>query len=298
MTTNILAETFVTKSEWNAELELLSLWLLIPLGRDMKKLNVSGFYKLGQLIADSYKTFISVANDMPDRVRALHNLKDLLEFFLDQSVDTNWKASRDRAKELIAFISPRVGSSPGELLCMPFEAGYEARVYNLKKAFEDTFFSEAIDSNVFAVSQKGTHSTLDLMERATDNLSLEIRSRLTPEAKFDFCEAGRCLALDCHTAAGLHTLRAVESMIYVYLKKLSKQSSFKRQDRSWGAYIRLLTKYNADPKVISFLQHMKDHYRNPLMHPEQTLDGDAAFSLFNASISALTQLDAAIEAIP
>ena len=46
------------------------------------------------------------------------------------------------------------------------------------------------------------------------------------------------------------------------------------------------------------LGHMRQFYRNPIIHPDQTLNANEAFSLFNASLSAIVQLDAAIEAWP
>ncbi|HXQ38726.1 MAG TPA: hypothetical protein VN843_32290 [Anaerolineales bacterium] len=234
---------------------------------------------------------------MEVRVRALHDLKDCLNFFLVNSADTNWKATRDRVKELLALIEPRVGDSPAELYVAPFEAGFESRVKQLREAFEATFASEAQDSTVFSVSQKGTHSTLDLMERAYENLSPEVRSRLSSEIKTDIAEAGRCLALDCHTASGYHILRAVERLIVKYLDKVSG-TPHKSKSRNWGVYIDQLRKLNADASVTGYLDHIRRFYRNPLIHPEATLTGAQAFDLFNACLSAISQLDAAIEGIP
>jgi hypothetical protein len=54
----------------------------------------------------------------------------------------------------------------------------------------------------------------------------------------------------------------------------------------------------ADVKVIGMLQHIKDFYRNPIMHPEESLTSDEAFSLFNTCLSAIVQLDAATQACP
>jgi len=263
----------------------------------MQKFNVSNYYRLGMMVVVHHRTFRAQENLMEVRVRALHDLKACFQLFLDGSVDTDWKATKECARKVLAVLEPRVGNSPGELLCMPFEAGYESRVYNAIATFEATFTSEAADCNIFAVSKKGTHSTLDLMERATDNFSPDIQARLTPEMKFDLCEAGRCLALDCHTASGYHILRAVERLIIKYVEKVTGKS-YGLKNRNWGAYISVLKAHNADASVIGYLGHIKDFYRNPIIHPEDTLDHNEAFSLFHASLSAITQLDAAIEAIP
>ncbi len=263
----------------------------------MEKFNVSAFYRLGGMIRQHYRTFATWETHMPERVKALYELKACFALFLGYSGDTNWKATRDRADEILKWLEFRAQGSGAELDVSPFEAGYETRLSQLLKSFEETFASESQDANVFSVSQKGTHATLDLMQRAADNLPPEVRSRLTSEAQTDIREAGRCLALDCHTAAGLHILRAVESMITIYMAKLTKKP-VRRQDRNWGVYLRELNKANADKKLTGYLLHIKDYYRNPLMHPEQVLDANEAFSLFNASLSAIIQIDAAIEACP
>jgi len=106
------------------------------------------------------------------------------------------------------------------------------------------------------------------------------------------------LTLDCHTASGYHILRAVERVIIRYVEKVTRHVVMKKKPRDWGAYITVLKKHGGDVKVIGNLQHIKDHYRNPIIHPEDTLGPDDAFSLFNTSISAIIQLDAAIEAWP
>ena len=264
----------------------------------MEKLNVYSFYMLGATIMHSYREFAAIDRHMVDRVRALHTMKAWFEIFLERSAESNWKATRDRAKQVLALLEPRVASDrPAEILLAPFDAGYERNVLKIIKAFEMTFASESHDSNIFAVSQKGTHSTLDLMERAVDNLPSDVKGRLTAETIADLCQAGRCLALDCHTASAYHVLRAVERVIIKYLEKVSG-TPLSPKNRNWGVYIRELNRLGGDKGVTGYLDHIRTHYRNPIMHPEQTLSASEAFALFNASLSAISQLDAAIEAWP
>jgi hypothetical protein len=165
------------------------------------------------------------------------------------------------------------------------------------ETFEATFASEPMDANVFTVSQKGTHASLDLMERAEDNLPPDVKARLSPETVRDIRDAGKCLVLDCHTASGYHILRAVERLVIKYYEKVSGVPVNPR-NRNWGVYIRELKRLNAASSVTGYLQHIKDFYRNPIIHPEDTLNANEAFSLFNACISAIIQLDSAIEAWP
>src|SRR5918911_2868722 len=90
-----------------------------------------------------------------------------------------------------------------------------------------------------------------------------------------------------------HILKAVGSMIREYhLKRTGKQVA--AQSRNRGAYIRDLNTHGADTRVTAYLSHMKDFYRNPIVHPELTLTSDQALSLFSAAMSAIIQLDAAL----
>jgi hypothetical protein len=273
------------------------LWFSIPVGEDgMEKLNVFSFYTLGAKVMKHYWAFASLKEPMEYRVLALYELKTWFQSFLDLSVDTNWKATRDRATQLLTLIEQRASDMPTEVYVAPFDTGYEYNILQLIKVFETTFAMESQDANVFLVSQKGTHSTLDLMERAFDNLPLDTRNRLSDATKADIREAGRCLALDCHTACGYHILRATERLIAKYVDKVAKNVVLKKEPRDWGAYITVLTNHGGDAKVIGTLDHIRVHYRNPIIHPQDTLGPDDAFSLFNTSISAMIQLDAAIEA--
>jgi hypothetical protein len=196
--------------------------------------------------------------------------------------------------------------------CVPFVKILDDVIVNLQKvetleqeeidklhyaiyAFEDKFAKELDHYDVYYIPPKGTHATLSLIEKAEENLPADVRSRLTKETISDIQQAGRCLALDAPTAAGFHILRAVETIIIAYLVKVSGKP-INPKNRNWGVYIRELKSGNADKKVTDYLFHIKEYHRNPIMHPEIVLTTDEAFSLFNASLSAIVQLDAAIEA--
>jgi hypothetical protein len=50
--------------------------------------------------------------------------------------------------------------------------------------------------------------------------------------------------------------------------------------QNWGQYPTLLKDNGAGREVTDHLHNIKDNYRNPLMHPEDTLELPAAVSLF------------------
>jgi len=115
-----------------------------------------------------------------------------------------------------------------------------------------------------------------------------------PEVKSDFDQAGRCLLFDNSTAVGFHLMRAIETAIYSYLKVLTAQG-LPVKSRNWGVYIKVLAKAGADAKAIGTIQHIKDAYRNPILHPEVTLSPEEAQALFGLAVSAIIQIAVAIK---
>jgi len=162
------------------------------------------------------------------------------------------------------------------------------------KRFEQEFRFTSRDLNVFSVAEIGTHSTTKLLQDAHLNLSADIRARLSDEVISDIKAAGRCLAFNIPTAAGFHILRAVEPLILQYRNKLAGTSS-PLKSRNWGTYIRDIRNHGGDVKVIGSIDHIRQFYRNPIMHPEETLTLDYSLSLFYACLSVIVQLDAAIK---
>jgi hypothetical protein len=208
----------------------------------MEKLNVHSFYFQG---ADVRRCVDSFERNEPwGHLRSLFKLKEVFEVFLERSAGTSWKSSRGRARDVLnvlgEFLREGITPSPPNAV---FPEGYLARVADAVETFEATFASESMDANVFTVSQKGTHASLDLMERAEDNLPPDVKARLSPETVRDIRDAGKCLVLDCHTASGYHILRAVERLVIKYYEKVSGVPVNPR-NRNWGVHIRELKRLN------------------------------------------------------
>jgi hypothetical protein len=196
--------------------------------------------------------------------------------------------------ERIKGINARGYADPGKKL-FATDTDVALLITELRE-FEAEFARECKDINVFTVTDKGTHSPRKLLRTAELNLPTDVRARLDLKSRIDLNSAGRCLAFDTPTAAAFHVLRSVEPMIVKYMNLVTARVTKKPKSRDWGTYVRLLRDNGGDPKVVSALQHIKDFYRNPIMHPEETLTADQALSLFHTCLSMLVQLDAAIQA--
>jgi hypothetical protein len=67
---------------------------------------------------------------------------------------------------------------------------------------------------------------------------------------------------------------------------------------NWGAYIAALRNKGADNKITTFLDHIRDEYRNPHTHPDASIDIDEAQRLFSVALSSIDQMMRAIQQSP
>lgn len=269
-------------------------WLFAPIdGGDMQHVNIYAFYSIG----GTFRALVEIANgkrfgDVEGLLKGTRMVLSRLlegEFVpLKRCVPFGKKLDEEIEKLL------RIYSSSNTLI----KTEDARKLITAAVLFEQKLSHELDHLDVYFIPPKGTHSTLALIEKAETNLPADVVSRLSPRSLYDIQQAGRCLAFDAPTAAGFHIVRAVESQIIRYLSKVLGAPLNFGKNRNWGAYIKALRDNNADVGVTNYLQHMKDTYRNPIIHPEEVLTPDEAFSLFNASLSAIVQLDAAIEAWP
>lgn len=174
-------------------------------------------------------------------------------------------------------------------------------VYEIREAakeFETVLRNECHVMDTYFISKKGVYSTLDLIEHAHYQIPEPTRSRLPNVTKLDFDQAGKCIALDVPTAAAFHLLRGTEAVVREYYLRIvpgPKQASPKM--RNWGTYIRLLKNHNGKETITSLLMHMKDVYRNPVFHPEETYTDERVLVLFGVCISAVVLIESELSTL-
>jgi hypothetical protein len=82
---------------------------------------------------------------------------------------------------------------------------------------------------------------------------------LSDQAKADFDQAGKCIALDVSTAAAFHMLRATEASIRKYYELIVPGDKRANQKmRNWGSYIRLIKNHDGNGSIIQLLAHIKE----------------------------------------
>ena len=231
----------------------------------MKQVNLWSFYVIGFQL----HKLVNLMESEPQDDRALYNIlndaRQALQSLCDNDVQIN--SSKGAALELIDNIQKvvrnfivldvgvKVFTERDSDLSRQYFQSFVDLVAEASR-FEIIFANELREMNTFFIPPKGTHQTSELLARAVNNLSPTIRARLSAEAIGDINNAGKCLALEVPTAAGFHILRAVESLMRDYHHKLTG-TQLPVKSRNWGAFIKALDKNGSDPKITSFLTHIK-----------------------------------------
>ncbi|MEO6815628.1 MAG: hypothetical protein ABI177_02910 [Edaphobacter sp.] len=262
----------------------------------MLRVDCYQFYKLGQRI----HPFTVIKDD--DLVRdvwfEIYQAKQYLNDFFQTFP---LRISRDPATRLFEALSQAV---PDDLSQLDTGGGdeewkkvahYAFQIRQAATDLETVLAAELNNFDTYFVSQKGSFSTPDLIQRAEIMLPEVTRKYLDDTAIEDFRQAGRCLAFNLGTAASFHIARATEVVVRSYYALVIGSLPAVKM-RNWGAYHKNLSKsQKANKKVLGWLDHIKDEYRNPVLHPEEIVTPDAALVFINACCSLIILMASEIQ---
>lgn len=254
-------------------------------GLSMRRINGYPVYQLGLVLGGLTAGLTenqTVAQVGPAAIQA----QNILEGFLnDPTLVIPY--TKDAGGVLLAQIKALVSEEDqarreAPLAASPHAAGLFAALWN----FQAMLSAEMARLDLYFVSPKRAYDMSKLIGAAEQALPMEVLPDLPTETRDDLREAGRCLAFELPTATGFHVFRAVESIVRIYFPLVGVALP---KSRNLGGLIDSL-EGTISEKTIGMLKHLKDTYRNPLMHPELVLDLDEAESLFQFSISAISTM--------
>jgi hypothetical protein len=113
---------------------------------------------------------------------------------------------------------------------------------------------------------------------------------LKEDAKYDFSQAGRCIAFEVPTAAGFHLMRGTEAVLRDFYRRIV------RRDRvdplMWGPITAHLRKRRDTPDevLMNNLDNLRRSFRNPTQHPEKIYDIDEAQDLMALSFDVVVRM--------
>lgn len=144
-------------------------------------------------------------------------------------------------------------------------------VYNALESFEAVLSSEFALLDLYVITKKGGYDISELMTNGRVCFPKDL-SRKVPECLPDIEAGTKCIAVSLPTAAGFHLHRANESVLHRYWDTVTNGSS-RPSTGNMGDYIHQLEQRKAgDEHVRSALKDLKNLHRNPLVHPEHSLE--------------------------
>lgn len=176
---------------------------------------------------------------------------------------------------------------------------YEAyQVISMATQFEHVLAAEFGLMDVYLVSKKRGFDTSDLIINGSVLFPNDLIIKV-PEARPDIDQGARCIAFELPTAAGFHLHRANESVLHHYYDAITNGNP-RPVGRNIGDYLAALDNQNVgDAKVKSALRDLKDLHRNPLIHPEDSLESvDEAIALLGSIQTVVVHMLKVIPAPP
>ena len=135
-------------------------------------------------------------------------------------------------------------------------------------------------------------------------LSKKDRESLSSLCLEDIDHAGKCLIHEQYTAAGFHIMRAIEEIARRYYKTVTGDDPIDVKGNAFALGVLVnalegkllnLSKSGKDTDrlsqdILPVLKRIVKTYRNPIMHPEMTLEEDAAIDVFDSAKSAIASI--------
>ena len=223
---------------------------------------------------------VKAGEKVSDRWFDLLVAQNAVEGLLNSSVFAREiRTSRTAANALITNIKSLTDiSDPNKDI-----AGYQASglQYALSN-FKTIALAELETLNAHFVTQKRGYDTMALIDYAEIIFPPDFPIKV-PEAVTDIKQAGKCIAFELPTAAGFHLHRANEAVLHRYYDEVSGGRP-RPKNRNIGGYLSEMQRHSlGDARLLSTLRDLNDLHRNPLVHPEQSLDTiDDAIALLDA----------------
>jgi hypothetical protein len=251
----------------------------------MKKINVIDFYQMGNWLG--YLRLIKAGKPTDETYNYLYKAQQWLEVVCKHpanivQLDLSKPAARSLLDAVTAVLSRLLITQIGSDVT-PDDVG---KITVGLARFELILLEELRSLATYYVSQKRNYSTQGLIEHADNELPDFVKPRLSAQTITDIKSAGKAIAFELGTAAGIHAFRALESVALDYVNKRGLSPS----RRDLWSYFDALQKDGADPKAIQVGQQLRELRRNPLAHPADNLDVDEAIEAFQLCTSAITAL--------
>jgi hypothetical protein len=172
------------------------------------------------------------------------------------------------------------------------------------KDFESVFRAEMQSASVYAVPDKPGYSIPTLIDDGHFLLPEPLQHIIGEKAITDYRSATRCFAFSLPTAAGYHAARAMESVVETYFQTfMNKPGATKTGWKDYVIELRKLhtrkpkPKHLPDNRTLYAIDEVREHHRNPLMHPREVLSDTDADMILTVAKAAMVKMAEEIKAV-
>lgn len=254
----------------------------------MQRINVGFWYYLAKTLSDASRVELDTAKPSDlwayyQADQALQQLEEskLLEITTSRAACSELRSALQTAQQSIVNSSKRTDEDAS--------AGLERywlgqRITTALDTLEKVLQEELKIADVYSVSQKRIYSTRLLIDKAEEALGDDARAVVSEQVRKDLREAGRCLAFELPTAAGIHAMRAAEKVLRDWYEEVTTKRAARIQ---WSVAIARLKEAGESEATLVALDRVRDLHRNPLAHPGEFLSLDEALEVFGAAETAI-----------
>lgn len=168
-----------------------------------------------------------------------------------------------------------------------------SELLDIMKVLESTLVAESEGKIAFIVTDKRIDVN-KLLYNAPSLLAPDVFNSLPDVARYDFVEAGQCIAFERSTAAAFHLMRATEDTLRQLYCLFVKRG---RVELMWGPIVqhfRQRRNLHFGP-LLNHLDHIRFSFRNPTQHPEKIYDIQEVQDLFGLCVDAINRMVALIK---
>lgn len=246
----------------------------------MQSVSIIKFYKFGAQVR--YLNSIASGILLHGDSYVIANIESVLKLLADLNLPVSRGASEDLKTLLKTY-----KAQPEDSKLTKDQA---AKLKETVRIFRKTLDSEIRLKNAFVISQKRIDAER-LLEDVSSLLAPGVFQILTPHAKYDFKEAGRCIAFETPTAAAFHLMRGTESelrALYCFFVKRNRINPM-----LWGPMIQALTAHRvakAHTALLKNLDNIRVSFRNPTQHPEKIYDIQEVQDLWGLCVEVVNKM--------
>ncbi len=209
---------------------------------------------------------------------------DNLDIFFSRLKDLDLQVTSRASYKLRAFLEALRIIPNGQT----FSEEQAAELRSLMRDIRLTLEAELRGLEAYVITPK----RLDVKRLVSDVSSLmapRIYDQLPTVAKYDFSEAGKCIAFERPTAAAFQILRGTESVLRNFYCSLVKRN---RCDLMWGPMVGALRKKRtlSPEALLQNLDNIRRLFRNPTMHPEKIFDIQEVQDLFALCVDVVNRM--------